>query len=214
MNGLKLGPEAEAIYGLANQYGCVSIDQVNDLFSGEQSKQVEQRIKTALSNLCNRKAISFMNGFITTITKPRPDSEMIDGMWVAMDILKDADSGKITENGREALLMGQCPKATKSSYILISFLKGTKNIYNIISLTSNTLAQADFAQTAHFGKEPGLINDKDIENDISRYVFVTRDEKVPDLLREHDIKLNYIVALISGNVGKKPQIKYIKKGSK
>lgn len=185
-----LTKESLKLKQLIYNFGTISIGQVFKLFPKANEDSVRfyimALIKKQLANIVNDK-------YLVPAVKKEADESMVEALWIMLDMLKcDGISDEL-----ELSFAGEQP-------VKVCFMKDGV-LYEIVPINKYTINNINYIAE----KTNARTIDKDKADDLTRYVFVIKDEEMLERIGEYQIQFPHSIALISDTGDDaKPDIRY------
>lgn len=187
----KLVKEQEQILKIVSKYGCISIDQLEQILSTCPKKMTEMMV----TQLAKRQYLEIVNGMYIVCYghKDSFNKNTIDAIWTML---------KLTRHPEDLCYVMQASNPV--NYI---FTAENKEMFEILTLNPTnvhflSLLESKYQDRQAKSKHP--LN--------SWYVFIVRNQETVKLIKEYDVSFPFIVAQLEDEVHTvRPNIRLLKK---
>ena len=188
--------DSDLIVQLVGTLGSLSVAQIEEVLKGghtEPKKIINHLVESRFVKLYPSGEYT-PDAYIIPFKDSDPNFRAVNCFWVILDLLSDIE-GNIDRKSYETMMTGRGvvdAMYVQNDAFLIELLYVEPN------KTSNIIAvkQRVFEYT------------KDGNKDQVVYMFVTRSEKIVREIKEMKLTFPHKIALLSGEIGEKPQIEY------
>lgn len=191
--------DAQFILDVVNKYGCLAKDQIKYFFKFDPNRP-NRDFSHTINYLVSTHQVIEDDNVLCSKSTGAADIETIDSIWVLINMIERFSSEGVSndEEVREAFC-GDKPET-------IGFFLNKQTVIRLIPVySSNDITGALFVQERFYSTH----NIGDEDKVPVCYYFIIRDKERLKALSDINLTINHKVALLSGDLFTKPEIKYL-----
>lgn len=189
-------PEAELITSIISNTECMSIEQMQQL-----CRKTTMNVPKTAVFLCRQNYFKLIEDKYAHAIGKKFSYSKIDCLWVMFDLIQDED-GNLEEEALYSIIHG-------NPLVDFTYIQDSSYTVNMVYVDSTNINKLMPLQQKFYDYTSSLKGDEKKFRWL--HMFVVRDLETVDMIEEMQLKMPHNIALLSGELGEKPEIKYLKK---
>lgn len=189
--------DSDLIMQLIGVVGSLSVAQIEEVLKDghtEPKRIINHLVESRLIKLYPEGEYS-SDSYLIPFRTDAPNLRAVNCFWVIMDLLSDKD-GNIDREAYRTMMTGR-------GVIDVSYIQNDTYLVNLLTVEAGKTSSIIAVKQRMFEYM------KDGNKDQVIYMFVTRSEKMVREIKEMKLNFAHKIALLTGEVGVKPEIEYL-----